>query len=286
MKVMYIGSSGALSLLPFKKLLEASCDIVTVGIYKPVQFDNKIIALENESLALAAQQAGIPVIDLSLPPGEIVKLCGSAVIDVMFMSCYARRLPDEIIELAGKGCFNMHPSLLPAYRGPEPVFWQMKHASDLGVSWHRVTSEFDEGAIAAQQKVVIDDGLSHAQISQQLAARGAMLLLEMLPEIAAGKLRCRSQAEENSSYFSYPLESDFVIDTAYSARQLYNFMRATKEFGYVYRYRYDHHVYDLTEALDFKEDLTLDAVVVKTDSLHIPCNDGVLIASYIDKINH
>ena len=284
MNLIYIGSSGALSLLPFKKLLQTDCEIIAVGIYKPVVFNNKIIALENESLALAAQQAGIPVIDMSLPHDEIVKLSGSTDIDVMLMSCYARRLPDEIIELAAKGCFNMHPSLLPGYRGPEPVFWQLKHASDMGISWHRVTSAFDAGDIVAQEEVDIDDGLSHSQICRQLAETGARLMLEILPEIDHGTAKYRRQDEEKSSYYSYPLESDFDIDTAYDARQLYNFMRATQQFGHSYRYRYDHRVYALTAALDYDNKRTLESPVVQTDTLYIPCNEGVLIASYIDKM--
>ena len=140
MNIFFIGSSGALSLVPFKSLLSSGHSISAVGVQDPIQFDNKIIALENESLALAANHSSIPVVDMSQPVDDIVKQLSAHVIDVILVSCYGKRLPDRIIKLASAGCYNMHPSLLPGFRGPEPIFWQMKYAVAIGVSWHMVTS--------------------------------------------------------------------------------------------------------------------------------------------------
>ena len=64
MNILYIGSSAALSLIPFKKLLASANSISAVGVYKPLIFEHKVIALENESSALSAQLHAIPVIDL------------------------------------------------------------------------------------------------------------------------------------------------------------------------------------------------------------------------------
>ena len=60
MNILYIGSSGALSLIPFRKLLATEQSISAVGVYNPLFFEQKIIAVENESLALSAQQDAIP----------------------------------------------------------------------------------------------------------------------------------------------------------------------------------------------------------------------------------
>ena len=126
MNILYIGSSGALSLTPFHKLLSSAYSVAAVAVHKPIQFQNKIIALENESLALAATRAEVPVIDLSQALADLIKQISDISIDVILMSCYSRRLPDAIINLPSKGCYNMHPSLLPRYRGPEPIFWQSR----------------------------------------------------------------------------------------------------------------------------------------------------------------
>jgi len=285
MNILYIGSSGALSLIPFKKLLFSEHKIAAVGIYKPILFKDKIIAVENESLALAAKQAGLPVIDLSQNISDIVSLCSAFDIDLTLMSCYSKRLPDELIQLADKGCYNLHPSLLPAYRGPEPIFWQMKHGSEMGVSWHQVISDFDAGDLAAQKKVFIDDGLTHAEISLLLAEAGAKLLPELLPQISTSELRCKVQDKEQLSYFPYPQPSDFFIDTSCDAQQNYNFMRATQAFGLTYRYQYDDSLFYLTEAIDYDNNQTLESPEVQSGRIYIPCDGGVLIAAYTDKMS-
>lgn len=240
--------------------------------------------LENESLALAAKQSEIPVLDLSQPVADIVAQCSNYHIDIILMSCYGKRLPTEIIELAEKGCFNMHPSLLPRFRGPEPVFWQMKQASDMGVSWHQVVHDFDAGPVVVQQKLVPDDGADYSEISLQLAGRGAELMMQLLSELEEGQLKPIPQNPDIASYNPYPVNKDFVIDDNFTARQLYNFMRATHAFVQPYRYKSGKLLFYLDEALDFDNNITLDTAEIQGDKLYIPCNEGVLIASYTDKM--
>ncbi len=293
MNILYIGSSGVLSLLPFKKLLaletaHSQYTIVAAGVYQPAVLQHKIIVLQNESLALAAQKAGIPVIDLSRSDDEIINLCSTLSVDLIIMSCYSKRLPEAIIHLAGKGCYNLHPSLLPAYRGPEPVFWQMQQAAELGVSWHRVIQAFDAGDIVAQKKVFAEDGFTYQQISFLLAQAGAELLPELVNRLVEDTLQPVRQDNHLASYYSFPQPSDFSLNTAYDARHNYNFMCATRAFSVLYPYHYRQQHRDgllyLIKALDYDNNQTLDSPEVQASRIYIPCNGGVLIATYTDKI--
>jgi methionyl-tRNA formyltransferase len=284
MNILFVGSSGELSLVPFKSLLMSSHSISAVAVQNPIRFDNKIIALENESLALAAKHSSIPVIDMSQAVDEIAKRCSDYAIDVILVSCYGKRIPDRIINLATGGCFNMHPSLLPEFRGPEPIFWQMKKAVDIGVSWHKVDHHFDTGDIVAQQRIVLDDGASFAEISSQLAENGALLMHQLLAELDSGQLAMIPQENENASYYPYPSAGDFEIDVNYSAQQLYNFMKGTQAFAQSYRYQSGNQLFSLDAALDFDTNLELDATELQGNRLYIPCNEGVLIVTYTDKI--
>lgn len=284
MNILYIGSAGALSLIPFRQLLTSKHSIVAVGVFKPIVFDNKIIALENESLALSASQSNIPLIDLSQTIDVIVDQCKNKSIDLILMSCFGKRLPDQLVNLASMGCFNMHPSLLPQYRGPEPIFWQMKQAGDVGVSWHQVSHDLDAGDILIQQKIVLDDGLDYAQINQILAEKGASLMMTLLSALSAGGVSTTAQDSELVSYYPYPEEQDFTIDSAWTAQHAYNFMRATQVFGYGYRCRIGSHQYLLDKAIDYDNNDSLSAAEVKANRLYIPCNDGVLIATFTAKL--
>jgi len=284
MNVFFIGSSGALSLTPFRSLLSSAHSIAAVGTYNPITFNDKIIALENESLALAANHAAIPVIDMSQTADEIIGQCAEYEIDIILMSCYGKRLPDAIINLAAAGCYNMHPSLLPGFRGPEPIFWQMKYAADVGVSWHLVEHDFDAGDIVVQQPVRLDDGASYNEISSQLAEAGAGLMHQLLADIDTGELARVAQDDASASYQAYPAAADFVIDTNYSAREIYNFMCASRGFSQPYPYLHASLRFLLDKALDFDTNLMLESTEIQGERLYIPCNEGVLIVSYTDKM--
>ncbi|MFV9614340.1 MAG: methionyl-tRNA formyltransferase [Gammaproteobacteria bacterium] len=285
MNILYIGSSAAFSLIPFKKLLASAYSISAVGVYKPLIFEHKVIALENESLALSAQQHAIPVIDLSLPVAELIEQISLLDIDLILMSCYSRRLPDDLINLAKAGCFNMHPSLLPRYRGPEPVFWQMKQAAEMGVSWHLVTHDLDAGDIVKQQKIKLDDGLSFEEINRSLANTGAELMLAVLADLSAQRLLKTTQDQALASYYPYPEKDDFTVDTSGSAQRAYNFMRATQVFGHVYHCDSAQHHFLLDEAIDYDNNASQASVDVQGNRLYIPFNEGVLIATYTGKLS-
>lgn len=284
MNILYIGSSGTLSLVPFKKLLSSEHSVTAVGVFNPIVLHNKIIALENSSLSLFADQQNIPVIDLSQSVDLIVEQCKKISIDIILMSCYGKRLPEEVVALAKSGCFNMHPSLLPGYRGPEPLFWQIKYESKMGVSWHYVSKDFDAGDVVKQKVVILDDGASYQEISDAMADAGADLMMEMLTELSTANLPANPQDEVMSSYYPYPVKHDFVIDITWSAQRAFNFMRATEAFGYPYLCQIGNHRYMLDKALDYDNNDHLQDAVVSGNTLNIPCNEGVLTTTFTDKL--
>lgn len=285
MNIFYIGSSGALSLLPFETLLDSPHTVVAVGVHRPVMLEHKIIALENASLVLAAEQQGIDIVDLAEPVEEIVSCLEALSIDLILMSCFPRRLSSRLTSISPLGSFNLHPSLLPAYRGPEPLFWQMAAAASTGISWHRVSDTLDAGAIIAQKPVPLDDGLSYHEINQQLASHGAALMRQLLPHIEAGNLDEIEQEPAKASYFPYPQTQDFKVDRGLSARQAFNFMRATQVFNQPYRVESETDAFLLDRALDYDNNLQLDAFMVQRNRLYIPFSEGVLIGEFTDRIS-
>ncbi len=284
MNIFYIGSSGALSLIPFKRLLSSRHTISAAGVFNPVVLHGSIIALENAPLSLTAMQHNIPLIDLSQSLAAILQQCKQYQIDIILVSCYSKRVPNALLELVNHACFNMHPSLLPNYRGPEPIFWQMKHASELGVSWHQLTHDFDAGDIVQQQNVQPVEAASHVEISLQLAEIGAELMLMLLADVATGAVRKTRQNKEAASYYPYPQQADFVLDLQRTALQAYNFMCATQAFGFSYRCQLQNQCYFLAQALGYHNESELKTVKQQGNTLYIPFNKGVLIASYTDKM--
>ncbi len=284
MNILYIGSSGALSLIPFKKILSSEYSITAVGVFNPILLNDKIIALENESLSLAANQNAIQIIDLSQSIDNIIQQCRACAIELILMSCYSKRLPSQIIRFPTLGCYNLHPSLLPYYRGPEPIFWQMKDAAEMGVTWHHVVNDFDAGDICKQKKVLLDEGTSYNEINQQLAEAGAELMLDVLFECSSETQVSMAQNSKLASYHHYPQQTDFSLDTRWTAQHAYNFICASRAFGHPYHCRVDGRSYNLLETIDYDNNTSLECVETQGDMLYIPFKEGVLIARYTDNI--
>ncbi|PCI07341.1 MAG: hypothetical protein COB77_04945 [Gammaproteobacteria bacterium] len=164
----------------------------------------------------------------------------------------------------------------------------MKDAADLGVSWHRVVHEFDAGDILIQKKIVVDEGATYVEIKTQLAAKGAEMVQSLLIDIENGTgdiLAGNIQNAARASYFPHPDRYDFVINTQGSAQQAYNYMCATQNFGYAYQCQTGKHCFYLEQALDYDNNITLDTVEVHQNKLYIPFKEGVLFATYTDKIS-
>lgn len=125
----------------------------------------------------------------------------------------------EVRTVPSTGCVNVHPSLLPALKGPDPVFRALQRGiSDIGLTIHRVVDDFDAGTILHQTPLTIDPKSSVFSVYCECAKRGALLLGDWLaagskqPEPAIAQPHSTSQAEQDD-YTTFPTPSevrDFV----------------------------------------------------------------------------
>ncbi len=239
MRIFLIGSAGPLSVQPLRYLIRSSHNVCGVGVdggnnTESQQPRETLIMQEAGSLASEAMTDGLPVTDLARPLMDVIAEVQSLCPDIVLVSCYARRLGEEWLDIAPMGAINIHPSLLPAFRGPLPVFWQFRSGADsFGLSLHRMTSELDAGPVLARKSVSMPDGISMPQANMRLAEAMPELIeagLAMMENRQAGIPQDPAQA----SYQSFPAASDYTVSTQWSARRIYNFMRATAYQGQVY----------------------------------------------------
>ena len=92
--------------------------------------------------------------------------------DVACVACFAQRIPPALLAMPRHGFLNVHPSRLPAYRGPAPLFWQWRHGeTQTGVTVHWMDERLDTGPIATQSALTLPDGSSGPQADQICARR-------------------------------------------------------------------------------------------------------------------
>ncbi|HMT21578.1 MAG TPA: formyltransferase family protein [Promineifilum sp.] len=178
------------------------------------------------------------------------------------VACYSRRIPTAALALPRHGILNLHPSLLPAYRGPTPVFWQLRDGAPTGVTVHYLGEELDAGDIAAQAECPLPDGINEGEGEGILMTAGLELLRGVLDDLARGIIRRRPQPP-GGSYFGFPRESDFILPTTWSARRAFNFMRGTTGRGQLYPVELSGRVERLALADHYEPDLELDRPSVR-----------------------
>jgi methionyl-tRNA formyltransferase len=179
------------------------------------------------SCADLARRNGIPIYTPErLDQGWIERI--AAMRPAIIYSFYYRHLlPDPVLHTAGLGAYNLHGSLLPAYRGRAPVNWMLVNGErEAGVTLHHMIARADAGDIVGQRAVAIDDCDTALTLYRKLVPAGAALLTEMHPLIAAGSAPRRPQDLSRGSYFGRRRPEDGRIDWRWPARRVFNLVRA------------------------------------------------------------
>jgi methionyl-tRNA formyltransferase len=249
MRVLYFGMLGEFSRIPLAHLLAEGidvCGIVVAGQTDgseirpllPPQYSSNLPLINpyyNHNIIQLGWQHEIPVwaIGNFRHPRTLATLANRKP-DVAFVACFPERIPTEMLTLPRYGFLNLHPSLLPAYRGPHPLFWCFQRGeAKTGVTLHFMDAGFDTGDIALQEPLAFADGLSGNVADQLCGERGGAMMIEAVRQLKAGTLaRCPQTGP--SSYHPSPTAADFHIPTSWPIRRAFNFMRGTAEWGWPY----------------------------------------------------
>jgi methionyl-tRNA formyltransferase len=250
LRIVYFGTSGAFSRLPLESLLtggsEVSAVVIPAAFAASEPFPRRIEPTQPTLSALPiidpyltpnivhrAWAHHIPVWEIgSLSDPPTLALLAGLRPDLIVVACFPFILPAAARQLPRYGCLNLHPSLLPAYRGPIPIFWMARQGErQAGVTLHVMDEGVDTGDIVAQTAFEWPDGISRIELEQCCAVEGGHLLVEAVQQLArSGQLRHWPQPQTGSSYFSWPTDKELVIPTNWSARRAFNFIRAATDW--------------------------------------------------------
>ncbi|HUL37517.1 MAG TPA: formyltransferase, partial [Thermodesulfobacteriota bacterium] len=159
--------------------------------------------------------------------------------EVIFSFYYRNLLGGDILAVPSAGSFNLHGSLLPAYRGRCPVNWVLvKGERRTGVTLHHMVEGADAGDIVGQKEVLIEFEDTARTLYQKLCVKARELLEELLPLIKKGIAPRVAQNLKEGSYYGGRRPEDGKIDWKWPAMQIYNLVRAVTEpypgaFGYL-----------------------------------------------------
>jgi methionyl-tRNA formyltransferase len=178
---------------------------------------------------------GIPVYEVSqLSNSETIGLLAELRADVFAVCCFPKRIPSSLLRLPRLGALNVHPSLLPAYRGPDPLFWIYRNAEPVtGVTVHVVDTGLDTGPIVGQRTVPVTPGIPGNFLWDRLASAGSQMLADAIVRALEGSLQPVPQNEQNASYFGWPSRRDLTIPLdEWPASRVYHFCVGVMPSGY------------------------------------------------------
>lgn len=242
-----------------------------VALWQPppvTQFADELLIVNNTMTSAIVQDAWrqqIPLYEVQhLHSPLVAHWLAEMTLDLVCVACFPWRIPATLLRRPTYGFLNIHPSLLPAYRGPAPLFWQLRDGlPGGGVTVHWMDAAFDTGPIAAQSALRWPDGASSADLDRLCAATGADLLGDILCQLAQG--RCPRQPQPpGGSQQGWPTADDFRLETQWSARHAYNFMCGTDEWRQPYPLNVAGEELLLRRALAYAPDQQLVQPLVRT----------------------
>ncbi len=216
-KIIFIGTS-SFALPALEKLVEHNYQVLAVVTApdKPTGRQQEMTPSPVKEIAL---KYNLPIIQLE----EIPQLES----DLIITASYGRIIPKEIINTPKKGSINLHPSLLPKYRGPSPIQTAILNGDRItGISIIQMDQKMDHGPVLAQQESAISPDDTYQSLEQKLSEQSADLLIEILPRYFKNKLKPEIQDEHEANYTKILTKQDGKINWQKSAQEIERKVRA------------------------------------------------------------
>lgn len=226
MRIIFMGS-GKLACPALRTLLERKADTVTAVVTQPDRPSGRRQHLAPCPVKSFAADKGVPVLTPeSVSAPEIVGKLKGLLPDLLVVADFGQFLKPNVLALPPQGALNIHPSLLPKYRGAAPIQWAVANGeTETGATVLYVTEKMDAGDILVQEKVPIRDEDTAATLEPLLAELGATLLVRALEMIRANQVARRPQNENEVSFAPKLSKEDGRIDWPQAAPVIRNRVR-------------------------------------------------------------
>lgn len=199
--------------------------------------------------------------------------------DVMVVVAYGLILPQAVLDIPRLGCMNVHPSLLPRWRGAAPI-QRMLEAGDKesGVTIMQMEKGMDTGSILKQAAYLLQGDETAAELHELYSYRGAQLLLETLEECEQDMLSPITQTNAQATYANKINKQEVQIEWCQSAVQIARKIRAFNSWP-VAQTQFDAHVLRIWQAQARKENAKYSPgtlVTIENDKIIVATGEGVL----------
>ena len=179
-----------------------------------------------------AERFGIPVrTPKSLRNPEEQAAFAALDADCAVVVAYGLILPKPILDAPKLGCFNLHASLLPAYRGAAPINWAIiRGEKETGLTTFLLQHEIDTGDMLFQEKLPIGENETAGELHDRMMLAGAQLVLRTVQAIEKGTVQPQPQADVEATHAPKIFKETCAIDFNQSTAQVHDFIRGLSPY--------------------------------------------------------
>ncbi len=226
LKIILMGA-GTLACPLLEGILAAGRDDLVAVVTPPDRAAGRGLQCQPCTLKTLAQARGRPIFTPENASAEsFVAQLAALQPDVIVVASFGQFLKKNLLAVPRRGTINVHPSLLPKYRGASPIQWALANGdTETGVSVLYVTPKMDAGDILAQEKYPILPDDTFCTLEPKLAARGAELLVRVLDGFRAGRTQGMPQDEAQVTFARKLSKEDGRVDWSLPAETICNRMR-------------------------------------------------------------
>lgn len=223
MRVIFMGAP-EFATPTLSALVEQGHDVVAVYTRAPRPAGRRGLEVTKTPVHRLAEAHALPVVTTAtLRTAEAQAEFRAFDADVAVVAAYGLILPPAVLAAPKLGCLNIHASLLPRWRGAAPVQRAiMAGDAETGVDLMRMEEGLDTGPVAREIRTPIRASDTAGDLTEILAALGAKLIAEGLPDLAAGRLDFRPQNSEGVTYARKIEKSEAPIDWTADAIRVRN----------------------------------------------------------------
>jgi len=212
---------------PLEQLIQSKYQVVAVYT-RPDKPAGRGRSLVSSPVKKAAITRGLPVLQpVSLKKAEVLAQLADLHPDVIVVAAFGLILPQSVLDIPRYGCLNIHPSLLPRFRGASPVAAAILAGEELtGVSIMLMDSGLDTGPVLTQTTVPVSPQDTTGSLTAKLSGVASSLLLEALPRWTRGEITPRPQDEAEATYSGTITKEAGEIDWHQPAVEIWRRVRA------------------------------------------------------------
>ncbi len=233
-----------------------------------------------------ALELGLSVISPEkLGKQEDMKIFSDFAADFLVVIDYGQLIPHSLITLPRQAAINLHPSLLPAYRGPAPIVWSLLQGDSVtGVTTQLLADKIDSGDILLQKKTEIKASETGTQLTERLQNLGAELVWETLEKWQEGLIKPVPQDNDKASYAPKLHKHDGLLDWNQDVHEIERRIRALNPWPGTFTFWRGKRLKILEAAISpivIKEVPPPGTIQVKQGQLYTACGHGFLLISKV-----